>query len=71
MEIEKSDGPPLRSHGKERPDYAQLAEQMQVNDKVKTGDSRQTEGLIRALERRNRRGTRRVVDGELWVWRTQ
>mgnify|MGYP003124526126 CR=1 FL=1 len=71
MEIEKSDGLPRRMYSKERPDYRKLAEEMELDDKVKTGGRAETEGLIRALDRRGYKGARRLIDGEYWVWRTE
>ena len=52
-------------------DYAKAAESMQINDYVVTIDAKTTIGLLRALERLDRVGAQRTIDGTLTVWRTK
>ena len=69
MIIEKSDGPPRPNISLEDELYQKLAADMEINDKVKTINKSNTASLLRALERLQRKGTQRKIDGELWVWR--
>ncbi len=61
--------PPRKTSNRE--DYAQAAESMQINDYVVTIDKKTTTGLLRALERLDRVGAQRTIDGTLTVWRVK
>ncbi len=69
MKIHRDVPRPRRSSSLESEEYALIAEEMQVSDSVETRDRRTTVGVLRALERLNRRGSQRTKDGVLWVWR--
>ena len=69
MKIHRDVPMPRRSSSLESEEYALIAEEMQVSDSVETRDRRTTVGVLRALERLNRRGSQRTKDGVLWVWR--
>ncbi len=50
--------------------YAEIAETLELHEGVKTENVKTTVGVKRALERLDRRGSQRKIDGVLWVWRT-
>ena len=60
--------PPRRTSNNS--EYERLAEAMRVDDYVETIDRKTTAGLIRALERLDRMGAQRTINGKLTVWRT-
>ena len=51
--------------------YANTAEAMEVGQWVETGDKKTTTGVIRALERLDRHGRQRKINGTLTVWRVR
>ena len=69
MKIHRDVPRPRRSSSLESEEYALIAEKMQIGDCVETKDRKTTVGVLRALERLDRRGSQRVKDGVLWVWR--
>ena len=61
---------PPRGHSLRKKEYEEIAQNLKKNQGVKTVNRKTTVGVLRALERLNRLGSQRTVDGELWVWRT-
>ena len=62
---------PSRGQAIAKEEYARTALKMEVNDFINTKDKKTTIGLLRALERIDRMGAQRTIDGSLWVWRIQ
>lgn len=71
MKIHRDVPMPRRSESMQREEYASAAKEMEIGDCVKTEDNKTTVGVLRALERLDRRGSQRVKDGVLWVWRVE
>ena len=69
LKVEGNVPVPSRGQAIAKAEYARLAVEMQVNDYIKTRDKKTTTGLLRALDRLDRMGAQRTVDGDLWVWR--
>ena len=67
----KSDKMPRRSVSLEKPEYAEIARSMEVDQYVVTNDRATTVGVKRALERIGRIGSERKINGVLHVWRRQ
>ena len=61
--------PPRKTTNRE--DYAQAAQSMEINDYVVTIDKKTTTGVLRALEKLDRAGVQRTIDGKLTVWRVE
>lgn len=53
----------------ENPVYAAKAKSLRVGEGIKTSTRAESVGIIRALERLDRYGGQRTIDGEVWVWR--
>ena len=71
MKIHRDVPMPRPSSSMESEEYASVAQEMEVGDSVETKDRKTTVGVLRALERLDRRGSQRTKDGVLWVWRVQ
>lgn len=70
MKFETTNAPmPKRHSGLQKEQYVLMANQLELNQGIKTGDRTTTVGVLRALERLDRKGTQRTIDKELWVWR--
>tara|TARA_X000000950_G_scaffold1680_1_gene1817 strand:- start:10587 stop:10808 length:222 start_codon:yes stop_codon:yes gene_type:complete len=52
-------------------EYRRVAREMQVGQYVVTADKKTTAGVIRALNRLDRSGKQRTIDGKLHVWRVE
>lgn len=61
---------PPRGHSLRKKEYEEIAQNLKKDQGVKTINRNTTVGVLRALERLNRLGSQRTIDGELWVWRT-
>ena len=61
--------PPRKTTNKEA--YARAAESMAINDYVVTKDRKTTTGVLRALEKLDRAGVQRTINGKLTVWRVE
>ena len=70
LEVKKGGKLPPRKTTRNE-DYAKAAESMAINDYVVTIDKKTTIGLLRALERLERVGAQRTIDGTLTVWRVR
>ena len=69
LEIKTGDMPTGRGSSLANKVYANTAASMEVGQYVETQDRKTTAGLLRALERLDRLGRQRKVDGTLCVWR--
>lgn len=61
---------PPRGQSLRKKEYEEIAQNLKKNQGVKTVNKNTTVGVLRALERLDRLGSQRTIDGELWVWRT-
>ena len=68
--LEPKDGKmPRRSVALEKPEYADIARSLEIDQFVVTHDRTTTVGVKRALERIGRIGSERKINGVLHVWR--